>query len=419
MNWKQRAGTCLLAIFVLLSLGLEQPARGHRLQPQEIYRRAWQLVRDNYYNQQTLNEVNWTSYEHKYDGQMKNTQDAYNCIEKSLKVLKDPYTRFLSPNAFEDESQAIESKVVGIGVRLQQTKDKAHLMVMSVIEGGPAAEAGILAGDEVIGINNNTAVGLTPDQAAERIRGAAGTEVQVSTQHSGVQRTFKIVRREIIIKAVASKVLEPNIGYIHLSTFISNDASREFRQALEKLSKTDGLIVDLRDNPGGLLSNALEIADMLLDNGLIVTTVGRHGKHSDLASGEPVTHQPVVLLVDEDSASASEILAGAIKDNGRGIIIGTRTYGKGLVQEINRLPGGAAIHITVSSYCTPNGTDINKKVQKDLVTGKEEEIGGIVPDINVPKKEEQVKVALEYLKEKIASLKPIKTSSLSPFGFEH
>ena len=138
---------------------------------------------------------------------------------------------------------------------------------------------------------------------------------------------------------------------------------------------------------------------MLLETGPIVSTIGRRGKHTDMSCGDPLTHAPIVVLVDEESASASEILAGALKDSGRAVIVGTHTYGKGLVQEINRLPGGAAVHITVSRYLTPAGTDINKV--------------GVVPDIQVGKKEEQMKVAVEYLKQKIATLRPVHTSSIS------
>jgi carboxyl-terminal processing protease len=139
---------------------------------------------------------------------------------------------------------------------------------------------------------------------------------------------------------------------------------------------------------------------MLLEGGAIVTTVSRHGRHTDISSSEPLTRQPMVILVDEESASASEILASALKDNGRAIIVGNKTYGKGLVQEINRLPGGSAIHITVSRYLTPSGTDINKV--------------GVIPDVTVTDKNEQMKVGLSCLREKIASLKPaVRTSNLS------
>lgn len=397
MKSAKRIGACLAALAVFIAL-LNQPAQGHRSQPHEIYQRAWQLVRDNYYDS-SFNGQNWSAWEHRYEGQIHSTGEAHKAIKAMLESLNDPYTRFLDPRAFQDENDAIDAKIVGIGINLQQTKDQSRLIVTRTIEGSPADLAGISSGDEIVAIDGQSALGLTPEQAAERIRGKAGTDVLIAIRRDHAVKNLNITRAEIAIHAVAAKTIKPNIGYIQLSTFISNDTAKEFRAALLKLSSTDGLIVDLRDNPGGLLSNALEIADMLLENGPIVSTIGRHGKHVDMASGDPVTHEPIVVLVDEDSASASEILAGAIKDNGRGVVVGTRTYGKGLVQEINRLPGGSAIHITVSRYLTPSGADINKI--------------GVAPDIQVSKKDEQMHVAIEFLKEKIATLHPIHTSSVS------
>jgi carboxyl-terminal processing protease len=398
MKTVKQLGACLSALLVIISL-LYLPAQGHRSQPQEVYQRAWQLVRDNYYDA-NFNNQNWANWEHRYDGQLHSTGDAHKAIKSMLESLNDPYTRFLDPRAFQDENDAIDAKIVGIGINLQQSKDQSHLLVTRTIEGSPADVAGVSAGDEIVAIDGSSAIGLTPEQAAEKIRGKAGTDVIIAIKRESAVKNLNITRAEISIHAVAAKVIKPNIGYIQLSTFISNDTAKEFRQALQKTAGTDGLIVDMRDNPGGLLSNALEIADMLLETGPIVSTIGRHGRHTDMASGEPVTHEPIAVLVDEDSASASEILAGALKDNGRAVIVGTRTYGKGLVQEINRLPGGAAIHITVSRYLTPAGTDINKV--------------GVAPDIAVGKKDEMMKVALEYLKEKIATLRgPIHTSSIS------
>ncbi|MBS2001947.1 MAG: S41 family peptidase [Candidatus Obscuribacterales bacterium] len=394
MKRLKRIGSLALAFLVCSSM-MYQPAQGHRSQPQEVYHRAWQLVRDNYYESSFHNQ-NWNDLEHKYDSQIKTTADAHRYIKAMLETLNDPYTRFLDPRAFQDENDAIDARIVGIGINLQQSKDQKKLIVTRTIEEGPAETAGVRSGDEIIAIDNISAVGMTPEQAAEHIRGKAGTVVNIGVRHGDATKTVNITRQEIAIHAVTSKVLDNGIGYIALSTFISNDASREFRTALQKLQNADGLILDLRDNPGGLLSNALEIADMLLESGAIVSTISRHGRHTDLASGDPVTHQPIVVLVDDESASASEILAAALQDNGRGTLIGTHTYGKGLVQEINRLPGGAAVHITVSRYLTPGGSDINKV--------------GVIPDINVPNKEEQIKTAMSFLKEKIASLKPNRMS---------
>lgn len=392
MKHLKRLGSLLLASMCITSAGY-QPAQGHRSQPQEIYHRAWQLVRDNFYDP-TFNNHDWNDYEHKFDNQIKTNEDAFKSIKVMLEALNDPYTRFLDPRAFQDENDAIDARIVGIGINLQLNKETGKLVVTRTIEDGPAQQSGIKTGDEIVGIDNISAIGMTPEQAAEHIRGKQGTPVVMSTSRAGTVSTVSIVREEITIHAVTSRVMDNGMGYIGLSTFISNDASREFRNALQKMANTDGIVIDLRDNPGGLLSNALEIADMLLDNGAIVSTISRHGRHTDLASGEPVTHQPIVVLVDDESASASEILASALKDNGRGVLIGTKTYGKGVVQEINRLPAGAAIHITVSRYLTPSGSDINKV--------------GVQPDIKVDSKDEQMTVAVAFLKEKIASLKPSK-----------
>jgi carboxyl-terminal processing protease len=394
MKHMKRIGSMVLAAAMTATLVYQLPGQAHRSQPMEIYHRAWQLVRDNYY-EASFNHHDWNEYEHKYDAQIKTNQDAFKYIKVMLESLNDPYTRFLDPKAFQDENDAIDAKIVGIGINLQQSKqDNNKLIVTRTIEDGPAETAGVRAQDEIVAIDGLSAIGMTPEQAAEHIRGRAGTQVSITVKRPTGQKSVTITRQEISIHAVSSKVLDNNVGYIGLSTFISNDASREFRNALQKLANTDGIIIDLRDNPGGLLSNALEIADMLLENGAIVSTISRHGRHTDLASGDPLTHQPLVVLVDDESASASEILASALQDNGRGVLVGTKTYGKGLVQEINRLPGGAAVHITVSRYLTPGGSDINKI--------------GVAPDINVASKDEQLRVALAYMKEKIASLKPSK-----------
>ena len=389
---------CLFALISLATVMLYQPAEGHKNHPRAVYHKAWKLVYNNYY-EDSFNGVNWKKLEHKYDSKIHTVEDAHKYIKVMLKTLHDPYTRFLDPKAYKDESDAIDAKIVGIGINLMQ-KNK-RLMITRTIEDGPAEEAGVVAGDEIIGIDNKNAIGITPEQAAERIRGQAGSPVYLSLREkAGSTKKVKIVRREITIKAVKATMLKNNIGKIKLTTFISNDAAREFRRALRKFQRADGLIIDLRDNPGGLLSNALEIADMLLENGKIVSTISRNGEHTDIASGVPITHQPIVVLIDQESASASEILASALRDNNRAVLVGTKTYGKGLVQEINKLPGGAAVHITVSRYLTPSGSNINKV--------------GVKPDIFVAKKEAQLPTALAHLKERIASLKnPIRTSALS------
>ena len=168
------------------------------------------------------------------------------------------------------------------------------------------------------------------------------------------------------------------MGYIRLSSFISRNASVEFQNALNEMKDKDGIIIDLRSNPGGLLTNAIYIADMLLNNKTIVSTLDKDGyKETQYSTAAVSSTQPIVVLINSGSASASEILSGAIKDNGRGFIVGKKSFGKGLVQEINKLPDGSALHITIQKYLTPNGTDIHKK--------------GITPDYTVDITEEDIK----------------------------
>ncbi len=386
MNMFKRIARFLLLIIVL-QFNLNLSSFAHKSQYTEFYHQIWQLVRDNYYDA-NFHGVNWKQYEHKYDKQIKTQQDAYRYSNLMLSSLEDPYTRLLDPTAFGDESDAIDSRVVGIGINIQQSKSTGYLVITRTLDDSPAALAGLREGDELISIDNHNSIGLNPEQAAELIRGKAGTTLDMIVRRHDDNLKFIIERQQITIHPVTAKRLNDDIGYIQLSTFISGDAASEFKAALNKLASTKGIILDLRSNPGGLLSNAFKIASMLLPQGNIVTTISRTDCATNYTNGKNLTNNPIVVLVDEESASASEILAGALKDNSRALIVGTRTYGKGLVQEINQLPFGAAVHITVSKYLTPSGLDINKI--------------GISPDVVVQNKAEQLAVAKQYLNQQIA-----------------
>jgi len=385
----KRAGLFLLALSAIFCSLLPNPARSAQLSgPEQTYYRAWQLVRDSYY-EPTFNNQDWEKWHHKYDGKLDTNEQGYAAIRDMLASLGDQYTRLLEPKAVNEEEDAINSIVCGIGISLRPYSEAKSLVINDVIEGGPAAKAGLQYGDEIVAIDGKSTSSTNTDKAAERIRGKAGTMVALKIKRATAVNAITIQRQQVIIPAVTAKIMDGNIGYIKLSTFMSDDASMEFRWALQKLSGTNGLVLDMRNNPGGLLANAVEIADMLMNRGKIVTTVSRRGNQVDACSGSLLTVQPIVILVDHDSASASEILAGALKDNGRAVVVGTRTYGKGLVQEINHLPGGAGMHITVARYFTPNGSDINKI--------------GILPDIDVPDRDKQLAAAVNALQTRIAS----------------
>ena len=350
-------------------------AQGMRAQipPQQLYSRAWHLIKESYYEQK-FGGQDWNRWEHHYDGKLKTSDDAHKAIETMLASLGDPYTRFLDRDAFDDEKSQIDAHLFGVGMQLGMHDKK--VVVISPIEGTPAFKAHIQPGDEIIEVDGKPVKGQSLDQVVKQIRGKIDTKVTITCMRKTERIKSVLVRAEIPIRAVVStEILPGNIGYIRLDSFISSKANAEMKTALKKLSSADGIILDLRNNPGGLLANAIEIASMFLDRGVIVSTIDADGyKNPTPASGNPITHQPVVLLINGGSASASEILSGALRDNGRAKLVGQKSFGKGLVQAINKLEDGSGINVTIAKYLTPNDTDIHKQgITPDYVVKLEDD----------------------------------------------
>ena len=349
--------------------------------PVDLYDQVWRLINVKFVDQ-TNNSQDWAKWRHRYDNKIMTNEDAYVAINTMVASLNDPYTKFLDPKEFAEETSSIKGSLKGIGVQIGVKDGK--LTVIAPLEDTPAEKAGLKADDEILEIDGKSTKGITVDQAADQIRGKEGTSVKLLVKRKDVEpKLYNIVRAEIEVKSISQKIpenikLPEDISYIRLSSFISRNAAAEFKSMLEQGSNKKGFIIDLRANPGGLLSNAIYISDMFLDGGTIVSTVDRDGyKETQRATKGYVTKKPVVVLINGGSASASEIFSGAMKDNGRAVIIGEKSFGKGLVQEINKLPYESGINITIQKYLTPNGTDINKK--------------GISPDIEVKLTEENVK----------------------------
>ncbi len=253
-------------------------------------------------------------------------------------------------------------------------------MVIAPIAGTPAFQAGMTGGDEILEVDGKPVKGQSLDQVVKQIRGPIDTKVTISFMRKTEKKKVVLQRAEIPVKAIGTdEILPGNIGYIRLESFISKNGYDEMEKALESKRDCDGIILDLRSNPGGLLTNAVEIAGLFIDKGIIVSTIDAEGyKQSQFARhSQPVCTLPLVVLINGYSASASEILSGALRDNGRAKLVGQKSFGKGLVQAINRLEDGSGINITIARYLTPNDTDINKT--------------GIIPDYKVDLKEEDFK----------------------------
>jgi carboxyl-terminal processing protease len=367
----------MFALFAITSIS--NPALA--VTPQGLYDRAWRLINAKYVDD-TQNQQNWNRWRHKYDSVIQDEQDAYVAISTMVDSLGDVYTKFLTPKEYKEESESIQGSLKGIGVQIGVREGK--LLIIAPLEDTPGERAGLKSEDEILEIDGKSTKGITVEAAAEAIRGPEGTNVKLLVKRKGeVAKLYTIERANIELKSVSTKApklgkVDDNLGYIRLSSFLSRNAANEFQTALKKHQDKDGIIIDLRSNPGGLLTNAIYIADMFLNSKVIVSTVDKDGyKDTQNSLPQVITKQPIVVLINGGSASASEILSGALKDNKRAIIVGKKSFGKGLVQEINKLPDGSALHITIQKYLTPNGIDIHKK--------------GITPDYIVDLTEEDIK----------------------------
>ncbi|HEY9900105.1 MAG TPA: S41 family peptidase [Pantanalinema sp.] len=307
------------------------------------------------------------------DGKVQENKLEYGAIRGLLDSLDDPYTRFMEPKVFKSMQDERHGSFFGIGIQIGMNKDK-QLSVVAPIEDTPAAKAGLKSGDHIVEIDGKTTKAMAIEEAVSHIRGNKGTKVILKIQRAA-QKPFEvaIIRDSIATKAVKTKELDGNIGYIRLSTFMNENADQDMRLALDKFKGKSALVLDLRGNPGGLLPNAVSIGSMFIDKGVpVVQIVDREGNRETLDSTGRLAipkNKPVVVLVDGGSASASEILSGALQDTHRATLVGTKTFGKGLVQTVHALDGGSGVAITTNKYLTSGGNDINKK--------------GIVPDVVV------------------------------------
>ncbi len=326
---------------------------------QKLVDNTWNLVRKNYYDP-TMNGQDWSRWKQHYYNKIKNDEDAKVAIDTMLASLNDPYSRYMNKEEYSDQNTSINSKIYGIGVNIASISGKIE--IVNVIEGTPAQVSNLQAGDIILDIDGKEASGLSVSEVANLVRGPINTVVQLTILRNSDKFIKKIVRKEIKIKTVKSSVKD-KIGYIQISSFIGSTTPNEFLEAAEKTKDTEGLVIDLRGNTGGLLPNAIFIANLFIPEGNLVSIVGRNGYKYDIQAQATdfEIKKPVVILVDGASASASEIFSGAMKDYNRAKLIGTRTYGKGMVQKIIPLENETGLNLTIAKYLTPSGTDINKK----------------------------------------------------------
>ena len=343
----------------------------------EVIDHVWQIVyRDFLDSSGKFERSNWINLRKEFLAKKySDNNEAYDAIRDMLSNLDDPYTRFLDPKEFNQMRIDTSGELTGVGIQIAKDKESDSIIIISPIEGTPAYEAGIKAKDKILSIDNVSTKGLNIEDAVKLIRGRRGTKVKLEILRNGNSFYKSLLRERIELKSVTSKINETKdgllIGYVRLKQFNAN-ASREMKDTLKDLEikKVSGYVLDLRSNPGGLLESSIDISRQFIDKGIIVSTLSKDGlRETKRGNGKALTKKPLIVLVNEGSASASEIVSGAIRDNNRGKLVGKKTFGKGLVQSMRTLVDGSGLTVTVAKYLTPNGTDINKF--------------GITPDIEV------------------------------------
>jgi len=335
---------------------------------------AWVLVNEGYYNPDRFNEIQWKKIRQKtLQKQIDTSEQAFSAIEEMLKPLEDPYTRVLRPKDYSLlKSSNLGSEINGVGLQLGKDEITGKIIVISTLAGSPAEDAGIVSGSFLESVNGESSSNLGLANTASKLRGEKGSKVLVKiSTNEGELKEIDLERRSVDLRPVRTKRLRDEshtIGYLRITQF-SESVPRKIEEALQELSEkeVEGIILDLRNNSGGLVSSGIAVADSFLNKKLVVETKNRDGiKDSIISQEETSFNGPMVTLVNNGTASASEILAGALQDNERSALIGKQTYGKGLIQSLKSLTDESGIAITVASYLTPKGHNIQGR--------------GIIPD---------------------------------------
>ena len=341
--------------------------------PKELVDEVWQLI-DHEYVDGSFNSLDWDDVRTSYlNRNYTNQEEAYDAVREMLEQLEDPYTRFMDPQEFSNMQIDTSGELTGVGIQISQEEETNEIVVVAPIEQTPAYEAGLLTGDVITAIDGKSTEGMDLSDAVNLIRGPVNSSVELTVSREGDPLSFNLTRARIEIHPVRYSVEnspEGTIGYIRLTQFSAN-AAAEMREAIKDLEEKDvkGYVLDVRSNPGGLLFASIDIAQMWIDEGTIVSTVDRGGiSDEEVANNRALTDRPLVVLVDGGSASASEILSGALQDDGRAVLVGSQTFGKGLVQSVRGLADGSGVAVTIAKYLTPSGRDINQLgIEPDFV----------------------------------------------------
>ncbi|MBK9142386.1 MAG: caspase family protein [Candidatus Melainabacteria bacterium] len=366
----------LIAIFIAAFIS-PYPVSSREVKPKELYRLVWQTVRDNYYDR-SFNGQDWSTWQHKFDSRLSTETEANAAIKEMLASLGEPFTRHITREETEQNKRQAEARMIGIGVQLGQNNDN-NTCVIAAFENTPAFRAGIQSGDIISRVNGEDMKGQSLDAVVSRIRGPVGTPVTLTLLRGGQPVEFTVQRAQYEIKAnTDSEILPGNIGYIRIENLATKNSFDEFMSALASVRAADGLIVDLRNCPGGFMEHCLNICGTFLGEGPLLVTMqfGNNKTEVKRSTGRQVTDQPLLVLINEGTSFGAELIAAALRDNGRCRLVGQRSFGKSLIQNIFNLPDGSGLSISIGSYLSPKNRQFT---------------GGLEPDFIVPLTHEDLK----------------------------
>ncbi|NER79307.1 MAG: PDZ domain-containing protein [Leptolyngbya sp. SIO1D8] len=371
--------TSLVTMFSIISPGTvyADDSVGELLEdnPKAVLDEAWQIINREYVDD-TFNQVDWLAVRERLLSQdYSSTTAAYRALQAELRLLQDPYTRFLNPQEYSELTDQTAGEVSGVGLQLRRDRENRAIYITDILPGSPAEQSGLRAGDRIVLVNGQSTERLSVNGVTRLLRGEENSQVTLTYSRND-SRPFTVIltRARLELPTVDYRLQEVDnyrIGYIRLSEF-NGHATEQMVEAIETLldQQAEAFVLDLRGNPGGLLSASIEISRLWLQRGPIVQTLYRSGEPEQISANRTaLTDLPLAVLVNDRSASSSEILTGALQDNDRATVVGSTTYGKALVQSLYGLSDGSGLAVTVAHYYTPDGTDISQR--------------GITPDVEV------------------------------------
>lgn len=353
--------------FDIIHKTLQKITISQNIAPQRLFINTWRIIKNSYVDE-TLNNQDWTRWRIRYIKHIKTIEDADIAINSMLASLNDPYNKFLQSVLFAKQKMIIDSEIKGIGILFN--KSGKEIVINHILENSPAKNADILPGDTIVSINGKTADVLDIKTIINTIETSDNKEIELTIKRKNIIIKKKLKKQTIPIKTMEYTITKDNIGIITLANIMGEKAVSDFKDIIIKTNDTKGIIIDLRNNYGGVLANAIQMANFMMDTGKIVSIQSRiNTKYQIYSDGEKIfKNKPIVILINRNTASASEILAGTLKDNLNAILIGERSYGKNSIQQVIPMPNETGLILTTDRYILPDGSDIyGKGLEPDIV----------------------------------------------------